>query len=69
MQPDLFPLTRSEKIQIKLKKYGLPISLRESIEDFLSGKRNVESLICCHSECFVCNETLYQCVSELKLEL
>lgn len=67
MSEFLFP--DLEIIQSSLKKYHLPLSLEKEIRDFLSCKRSENVLICCHSDCEVCNQTIYECLQEIKQKL
>ncbi len=66
MQLNLFPPSKDEKIIETLKKYGLPVALKGRIEEFLEDEQKESILICCHSDCIVCNEVIYQCLQEIK---
>lgn len=63
----LFPQT--EIIQTILKKYKLPISYQKELELYLSKEKDENLLICCHSDCVVCNQVVYECLQTIKKEL
>ncbi|MCX8000297.1 MAG: hypothetical protein N3A69_15325 [Leptospiraceae bacterium] len=67
MQDSLFP--KAEIIQTCLKKYGLPFALEEEIQEFLDGQKSENILICCHSDCTVCNQVICDCLQEIREKL
>lgn len=69
MEDRLFPRSRNEIIDIEMKKMKLPSFGRFLIESVLDGKIKEESLICCHSDCSLCNEKVSQCLSEIRKQL
>lgn len=69
MNDRLFPKSRDEIIDSELKKRKLPAFGKFLIESVLDGRIKEESLICCHSDCSLCNEKVSQCLSEIKKQL
>ncbi len=65
----LFPLSKEEIIQNYIKKYYLPEYAFSYILQILEGKRDEKTLICCHGGCEVCNDTILNCLSDIKKEL
>ncbi|HMV80141.1 MAG TPA: hypothetical protein PK453_25330 [Leptospiraceae bacterium] len=69
MEERLFPKSREEIIDTEMKKLKLPSFGKFLIESVLDGRIKEESLICCHSDCSLCNEKVSQCLSEIKKQL
>ena len=64
----LFPISKEEMIQKIVKNYCLPEYASNYISQILEGKRSENSLICCHGGCDVCNDTIYNCLQDIKKE-
>ncbi len=65
----LFPKSEEEIIFEKVKFFFLPERTAALIKNLLHGKVSEKSLVCCHSGCDVCNETIYKCYMAVKREL
>ena len=65
----LFPKSVDEIIFEKVKFFFLPERTTALIKNIIEGKVSERSLICCHSGCDVCNETIYKCYMAVKSEL
>ena len=65
----LFPPSKDEIIQKYISKYSLPEYANIYISQILEGKRSENSLICCHGGCEVCNDTILNCLEDIKKEL
>jgi hypothetical protein len=65
----LFPLSKDEIIQKFVLKYSLPEYANNYISQILEGKRSENSLICCNGGCDVCNDTILNCLTDIKKEL
>jgi hypothetical protein len=69
MQLELFPPDREMVIEENLKLFGLPKKAGDLIKSLLLGKMREDGLICCHTECEVCFDTLANCFEKIKREL
>ncbi|MCB1141052.1 MAG: hypothetical protein H7A24_02355 [Leptospiraceae bacterium] len=69
VQGRLFSPDRREVILRNLDNFSLPSHLESLIDQFLSGRRDESTLMCCHSECTVCNQTILDCVHQIQKEL
>ena len=65
----LFHPSKDEIIQKYISKYSLPEYANIYISQILEGKRSENSLICCHGGCEVCNDTILNCLDDIKKEL
>jgi len=65
----LFPKSEDQIIFEKVKFFFLPERTGALIKNILQGKVSEKSLICCHSGCDVCNETIFKCLTAIKKEL
>jgi formylmethanofuran dehydrogenase subunit E len=65
----LFPPSRDEIIQKILKEFHLPQKALFQLNSILDGEFPESLLICCHSDCEVCNETIYQALQKAKIVL
>jgi len=65
----LFPLSKDEIIHNFVLKYSLPEYASNYISQILEGKRSESTLICCNGGCEVCNDTILNCLFDIKKEL
>ncbi|GBF49623.1 hypothetical protein LPTSP4_11390 [Leptospira ryugenii] len=69
MEDRLFPKTVDEIIAEKVKFFFLPQRTEALIKNLVDGKVSERSLVCCHSGCDVCYETIHLCYQAVKNEL
>jgi hypothetical protein len=65
----LFPPDLKYVIHKNLEKYSLPSHLNTILEMFYLGQRNERILICCHSDCDVCNQVILDCLQSIKKDM
>ena len=65
----LFPKGLDETIDEVLGIYDLPKRLLPYMKRYLSGEIPEQSLVCCHSGCDPCNETIYNALQTIKKKL
>ena len=65
----LFPADKKEIIAKALKDYELPPAAETYINSLLSGKMKETMLVCCHSGCEICMDTIKQCYLDVKKQL
>lgn len=65
----LFPKTLDEIISEKVRFFFLPDRSAALIKNLIEGHVSERSLICCHSGCDVCNETIFKCYESVKKEI
>ena len=59
-----------EQITVKtMELFNLPPVTKGYIDNLLNGKIDESLLICCHSDCSVCQQTVYDCLQEIKKQL
>jgi len=66
--PSLFPKTKEEILREKLQVFYLPERSYGFLWKLLEGQAREEALICCHSGCEVCNETILNCLEAVREE-
>jgi hypothetical protein len=69
MEVRLFPPSEEELILDILTKFKLPYSLLNDMRKYLSGELSENRLICCHTDCNPCEDTVYQAVKECKMKM
>ncbi|WP_411822176.1 hypothetical protein [Leptospira sp. 'Mane'] len=65
----LFPVPREKIILEKVRFFYLPDRTAQFIANILDGKVSERTLVCCHSGCDVCNDTIYKCYMMIKKTL
>ncbi|WCL51364.1 hypothetical protein [Leptospira sp. GIMC2001] len=65
----LFPKSLDETIAEVLDLYDLPMRILPYVKRYLSGEIPEQSLVCCHSGCDPCNETIYNALQTIKKRL
>lgn len=69
MDVRLFPPSEDEVILITLTKFKLPHSLLNDIRKYIRGELSENRLVCCHTGCNPCEDTIYQAVKECKMKM
>ena len=61
----LFPRSLKEVVLECIQKYFLPAYAEDYIMQILENKRSIQTLVCCHGGCEVCNDTIINCYEEI----
>ena len=65
-EPRLFPPSEDEIILKAVEMFNLPEYAKNYIQQILDGTRSESSLVCCHGGCEVCNDTILNCLEEVR---
>jgi hypothetical protein len=65
-EPRLFPPSEDEIIFQAVEMFNLPEYAKNYIQQILKGTRSESSLVCCHGGCEVCNDTILNCLEEVR---
>ena len=65
----LFKKDKDQVIIKAMELFSLPPVAKVFIDNLLSGKVDESLLVCCHSECSICQQTVYDCLQEIKKQL